>query len=204
MKRTSLIVEIVLAIAIVVLYILHFTGSKGISDKEPAKAASTEKAVPGKIAYVNIDTVIHQYSMFVDLREKLTVKQKQLGYEMNAKSKTYQNSVQDYQNKVQKGLITRATAAEMEQQLGAEQQKLIQTRDQYQMQLAEEEQVMNRQVLNSIMEYLKEYNKGKKYEFILGNSFGSNLLYADNSLDITAEVVKGLNEKYKSSSKEKK
>ncbi|MDP4208343.1 MAG: OmpH family outer membrane protein [Bacteroidota bacterium] len=204
MKRTSLIVEIVLAIAIVVLYILHFTGNKCASDKEPVKAASTEKAVPGKIAYVNIDTVIHQYSMFVDLREKLTVKQKQLGYEMNAKSKTYQNSVQDYQNKVQKGLITRANAAEMEQQLGAEQQKLIQTRDQYQMQLAEEEQVMNRQVLNSIMEYLKEYNKGKKYEFILGNSFGSNLLYADNSLDITAEVVKGLNEKYKSVSKEKK
>jgi outer membrane protein len=85
----------------------------------------------------------------------------------------------------------------MEQQLTSEQQKLLQQRDQYSMQLQEEEQVMNRQILNSIMEYLGEFNKVKGYNYILGNSFGGNVLYADKTLDITQEVLTGLNAKYR-------
>jgi outer membrane protein len=135
--------------------------------------------------------------MYADLKSKYTSKQQQFEAEMSNKSKNYQSGVLDYQNKVQKGLITRSTAAEMEQQLTSEQQKLLQQRDQYSMQLQEEEQVMNRQILNSIMEYLGEFNKVKGYNYILGNSFGGNVLYADKTLDITQEVLTGLNAKYR-------
>ena len=69
------------------------------------------------------------------------------------------------------------------------------------MQLSEEEQVMYRQVLNEVMDYLKEYNAEYNYKYIFSNSFGGVLLYTDNTLNITQDVLKGLNESYAESKK---
>ena len=66
------------------------------------------------------------------------------------------------------------------------------------MQLAEEEQVRNRRLINNIMEYLVEYNKDYNYQFIFSNSFGDNVLFANEQLDITSSVLEGLNEQYES------
>jgi outer membrane protein len=195
MKKIHLIIESVLAVAVIVLYILHFTGSP----KAENKAVSVPAAGSGTVVYVNIDTLFQQYSLYTELKNALQSKKDRLESDMSNKSKVYQNNVLDYQNKVSKGLITRATAADMEQQLQADQQKLLQTQQDYQNQLVEEESVMHRQLLNSIMEYLTEYNKTKGYTYILGNSFGGNVLYADQKLDVTADVLKGLNEKYQAS-----
>lgn len=199
----NLIIEVVLTIAVIVLFVLHFKSKPG-SNSNSAQVDTTVHKGPGAIAYVNIDTVIHQYAMYEEFKGKFTGKQQLFESEMTNKSKTYQSSVMEYQNKVQKGLITRAEAADKEQLLGAEQQKLLQLRDQYQSQLAEEEQVMNRQILNSVMEYLTEYNKDKGYNYILGNTFGGNVLFANKALDITKDVLKGLNEKYKTEKDSKK
>jgi outer membrane protein len=64
------------------------------------------------------------------------------------------------------------------------------------MQLAEEEQVRNRRLINKIMVYLEEYNTDYNYQFIFSNSFGDNVLFANNKLDITKSVLTGLNEQY--------
>lgn len=200
----NLIIEIVLTIAVIILFVLHFTGSKNCSTKANVADTAMQKAVPGSIAFVSIDTVMHGYTMYEDMKAKFAEKQQLYASEMENKSKKYQSEVQDYQNKVQKHLIISTDAAKIEQQLGAEQQQLLQLRDKYAAQLGEEEQVLNRQILNSIMEYLTEYNKDKGYNYILGNSFGGNILYANKGLDITQNVLKGLNEKYKSEGKGKK
>jgi outer membrane protein len=194
----NLIIEIVLAIAVIILFVLHFTGSKHGSAGSAATAdTGAPKAVPGSIAYVNIDTLMHRYTMSDDMKAKFADKQQLYASEMDNKSKKYQNEILDYQNKIQKHLIITSDAAKIEQGLQAEQQQLLQLRDKYTQQLAEEEQVMNRQILNSIMEYLTEYNKDKGYSYVLGNTFGGAILYANKTLDITQNVLKGLNEKYK-------
>ena len=79
-----------------------------------------------------------------------------------------------------------------------EQQSLIQHRDNLAQQLSEEEAVMNRQVLYSIIDYLKEYNKDRDYQFIFSNSIAGPMLYASDSYDITQKVLVGLNKKYTS------
>ena len=61
----------------------------------------------------------------------------------------------------------------------------------------EKQTVMNRQVINAIMEYLKENSAQFNYKYVLGTSFGGNILYANDSLDITQSITAGLNEKYK-------
>jgi outer membrane protein len=56
-------------------------------------------------------------------------------------------------------------------------------------------------LLTNIQNYLKKYNSGNKFDMVIGYSKGGGVLYAKEDLDITQEVLKGLNEEYKSSGK---
>ena len=158
--------------------------------------------MPGQgIVYVNIDSVIFNFDMFTDRREELMLKQKNAEAELNSKGTQYEKGVKDYQEKMNKGLVTRAVGAQMEQGLLQQQQELVTLRDKLQSNLVEEEQVMNRQVLDYITSYL-EANKTKyDYQFILGKSFGGPILYSNSSLDLTNQLLTDLNIKYQSEKK---
>jgi len=169
--------------------------------KQPANTNTTEikpnQVAPGKIVYVEIDTILKHYEMAKDISSSLEIKQKRLSADLDSKSKSLQSGVLDFQNKVQKGLVTQASAQEIQQQLKSQEQGFYQLQDQYRSQLAEDAQVNQRQIISSIMEYLKDYNKTKGYQYILANQFPSSILYADSTLNITNEVIVGLNAKYK-------
>lgn len=200
MNKLSTILFSVLFLGMTLLYILHFTSGRK-SHGESAVADSTATSAKG-IAYVNIDTIIFKFDMFFDRREELIKKQQQAEAELNQKGTKYERDAKDYQNKVTKGLVTRATAAEMEQSLLQQQQDLLNLRDKLQTDLMEEEQVMNRQIMEYITTYLEENKDQYNYQFILGKSFGSVVLYGDQALDITQKVVDGLNKKYQAEKKQ--
>jgi outer membrane protein len=65
----------------------------------------------------------------------------------------------------------------------------------------EEEQVMNRQILEYITTFLEEHKSEYNYQFIFGKSFGSVVLYSDSALDITQKVLDAINVKYKAEKK---
>jgi outer membrane protein len=196
MKNVSISLFVVLFLAIAGLYILHFTGNK----KSSSPVASQGSSGQG-IAYVNIDSVIFKFDMFSDKRKELLEKQKSAEAELNSKGTQFEKGAKDYQDKVSKGLVTRAIAAQMEQSLTQQQQELQSLRDNLQAGLVEEEQVMNRQVLEYITKFLEEHKSEYNYQYILGKSFGSVVLYSDNSNDITKRVIDGVNLKYKSEKK---
>jgi len=191
MKKLSIILYAVLFLAVAGLYFLHFSGP----EKNVVAAPVNESSGHG-IAYINIDTVIFKFDMFHDKREDLMTKQKNAEAELNSKGTQYEKGARDYQEKVTKGLVTRATAAEMEQALLQQQQELVNLRDKLQSNLMEEEQVMNRQILEYITKYLEENKSDYNYEYIFGKSFGSVVLYGDPGLDITQKVVDAINKKY--------
>ncbi len=118
--------------------------------------------------------------MFHDKRKDLMAKQKSAEAELNSKGSQYEKGARDYQDKVSKGLVTRATAAEMEKALMQQQQDLVSLRDKLQSNLMEEEQVMNRQILEYITKFLAENKSDYNYQYIFGKSFGSVLLYTDS------------------------
>lgn len=197
MKKLSIALFVVLFLAIIGLYFLHFTGHT----KKGTVSNTASLAPAGSIAYINIDTVIFKFNMFVDKRNDLLSKQKSAEAELNNKGTQYQKGVKDYQDKVSKGLVTRATAAEMEQNLTQQQQELVGLRDKLQSNLVEEEQVMNRQILEYITKFLEENRSDYNYQYILGKSFGSVVLYGDSGLDITQKVLDAINNKYKTEKK---
>jgi outer membrane protein len=192
MKKLSIILYVVLFLAVAGLYFLHFSGTKKSAKSGPVIESSAQG-----IAFINIDSVIFKFDMFHDKREDLISKQKNAEAELNSKGTQYEKGARDYQEKVQKGLVTRATAAEMEQALMQQQQELVSLRDKLQSNLVEEEQVMNRQIIEYITRFLEEHKSEYNYQYIFGKSFGSVVLYGDSGLDITQQVLDAINRQYK-------
>jgi outer membrane protein len=192
MKKLSVILYVILFLAVGVLYFLHFRGMK------KSETSATLSEIPaGGIAFINIDSVIFKFDMFHDKREDLLSKQKNAEAELNSKGSQYEKGVRDYQEKVTKGLVTRATADGMEQALRQQQQELVNLRDQLQSNLMEEEQVMNRQIIDYITKYLDDHKSEFNYDYIFGKSFGSVLLYGNSAHDITQQVLDAINRQYK-------
>ena len=201
MKNLSLIINAVLFVAVVVLYVLFFTGGKApasMSEIQKNDTSSLSLAREG-IVYINIDTVLQNYDMYHTLSNNLQEKLKTSEAQLAEKQKSFQKEVSDFQYKVERGLLTRSEAEIQQQQLAQKEQSLYQLQNDLQMQLAEEEQVAQNKVLNSIMVYLDKLEETGtyQYQFVLGTTFGGNILYADENKNITEAVIKGLNEEYK-------
>ena len=199
MKKLTVILFVVLFLAVAVLYFFQF---KGNNKANKINVSGTINEMPRQgIVYVNIDSVIFNFKMFTDRKNDLMSKQKNAEAELNSKSALYQNGVKDYQDKVNKGLVTRATAADMEQGLLQQQQELVNLRDKLQSNLVEEEQVMNRQILDYITKFIEDNKTQYNYQFILGKSFGGPVLYSNSSLEITQQLLTALNKKYQTEKK---
>jgi len=135
MKKISVILYVVLFLAIAGLYFLHFSGSN--KNKKSNSSVNVAGAPVQGIAFINIDSVVFKFDMFLDRRNDLMSKQKSAEAELNSKGTQYEKGVRDYQEKVNKGLITRATAAQIEQSLTQQQQELVTLRDKLQSNLME-------------------------------------------------------------------
>jgi len=201
MKKLTPWLNVVLIIAVAGLYFLHFTGNKSSKNEVSSVGVNKEDVGDYAIAYVDIDTLVSNYDLYKAKVEELTQKRNESDAELQVRSNSFDREVQDYRNKLSKGLITRTKAQMLEQELAQKQQELYAMGESLQRQLLEEEQVMYRQVLNEVMEFLVEYNKDHNYKYIFSNTFGGQLLYTEKSLNITKDVLEGLNESYSKSKK---
>ncbi len=197
MKKLNTILLIGLILAVSVLYILHFTqDNKPTTKTETASLSNPVAVTDAVIAYINLDTLLIQMEMYKDFQSSLAKKQKELESNFGTKYKTFEKNVTDLQTKVNKGLLTRAEAEQMNQQLANDQMQLENLNTTYTQQLQEEGIVSNRKVIDYIMEYLKEYTTDKNIKFIFSYTFGGNLLYMDGTFDITNDILTGVNQKY--------
>ncbi len=201
MKITNIVINVVLAAAVVVLFIFQFSGDEK-KEKGGELDASAVLANPGEvsIAYFKMDSVMANWELYFDLQQELSAKSTELEADFAGRTETFYQSVQDAQYKIQKGLVTRAESEQLQQQLGAEEQNLQALQNQYSQQLQEEGMVKNRQMLDKIESYVAELSEVQGYSYVYSYAFGGNLIYGDKSLDITTALVKGLNEKYQEGS----
>lgn len=197
MNKLSFLKNSLIAVIIAVTGVVVLTGC----DKTKGKAEATKQVADKGIAFVELDSIIAHFDMAIDKTSELQEKSKNKEAELTAKSQAFDRDVKDYQNKAQKGLITRATAAEIEQTLAQQQQNLLALRDEMAGSLNEESVVAQRQVLEYINQYLAEFNVNHNYQYILAKQFPGPILFSDSTLDITAAVITGLNAKYNADKK---
>lgn len=163
-------------------------------DSLALKAASID--YNGQIVYIQLDSLMRGYGMAVDLHAAFSDKQSKANAELEAKGRSLERDARDYQDKMQKGLLTRFEASSVESGLQKRQQETLAYRDQMSQQLGEEEAVMLNKISTAIMDYIRKYNLEKKYSMILTTTGSAPVLVADPALNITADVLAGLNEEY--------
>ena len=196
MKKVNLILNIVLVLAVAALYVLHFTGN---SKTEHTASAEDSRitAGSGDIVYINLDTLVNQYDMYNDLRTELESKVSTIENDLNKKGRALENDMKSFQEKMQKGLLTRSQMETMQNDLMARDQELRNLSQQKQMELAEEESVMYNRVMDAIRTYVDNYNKDKQFSLILTTTAATNsIISGDQGLNITTEVINGLNQEY--------
>lgn len=197
--------KIILAVPAFALLVSAFAltgcGDTGKSDKDSVanvrKEASAHEATTN-IAFVNMDTVYSQYTLAKELNaesEKYATDHQRWA---NSQQQSLQSSMNTLQQKVQAGQMTEAAAqAEYEQimrrgqALDAEGQKRAS---------ATQELIAGnaKRVQDSIHNFLVDFNATNKFDAILSTDMTSPVLIYNPALDVTAEVVKGLNARYKS------
>ena len=123
MKKLSLWLNVILIVAVAGIYFLHFSGNT--SKKSEIVADDAEQLIDRdyEIAYVDIDTLVANYDLFIDKREELEQKKNESEAELQVKSKSFEREVLDFQNKVSKGLITRTKAQMLQQELAQKEQE---------------------------------------------------------------------------------
>lgn len=149
------------------------------------------------IVYINSDSLISGYKMFIQLREEFNIRAEKAQRELEAKATKFQTEYQSVQTKVEKGLLTRTEIAKKQAELEAEQKVLVEFQNAKTAELREAEAVFMNKVSDAVTTYIDKYNDEKKYQMILNTSMTNNaIVAADPSLDITTEILNGLNKEY--------
>lgn len=180
------------------------TGDLKIAKDSTANANLVPDSYNGKIVYLRMDSLMRGYGMYIDMSDEFGKKQTKVQSELTAKGRSLEREVAEYQEKAQKGLITRYQAQTTEEGLQKKQGDIVAYRDRVMNELAQEESVMSATILKQVMDYLREYNVEKKYSMIIQTMGGNPVILADPSLDITSDVLTELNRRYEATISTKK
>ena len=193
MKNTSLILNLVLLVAVVVIYVLHFGGSRNV-DEDSAQASEATGDLSLKIAYVKVDSLVVNYDLAQELHDEFTKNQEAYTNEYADKRRKFEEQAAAFQEKVQRGgFLTQQRAIQERDRLVGEEQEILKLDQELSTKLAELQSANNQQLIDSLMNYLDIYNADKKYNYILN---AGNILVGDDAHNITKEVLDALNTRY--------
>jgi len=174
--------------------------STSCNNNQNHKPVSTNEEGKGKttvIAYVDIDSFEAKYEYLKEQRKQFQSKQNAMEAELQRSAQQLQASAQTADQKARSGNMTEAEFSATQKKLAQMQQSLELRQQSLTQQLMAEKDQFNDKLHKELDDFLKEYNKDKKYDYILSYSSagGSQILLANPDYDITEDVIKGMNER---------
>lgn len=200
MKRSTLKLSSI-ATAVAIVSVMASCQNKETTGTTAKKSDSATAATSAeKIVYVNSDSLLTKYQYFKDLKVKLDGKSKAAQTDLASKQQAFQREVAQYQQ--QQNTLPADQRAATEQRLARKQQELQAYSQNAGAALQNEQATENEKLYDKVAEYLKTYAKSKGFKMVMTYSKGNSaILFADESLDVTSEVIVGLNEAYSKSDK---
>lgn len=202
MKNAAIVLSSLALVGVIILFVMNFSGNKNGADHKHAAAGTT--AGSGKIAYVDIDSLEANYEYLKVKKDEFTRRQNSMKQELQNSAAQMQRDIQDIQRKAKAGTLTEAEYQGAERRIGQMQQSLQTREAALTDQLLREQEEFNKDLQSRLDAFLAEYNKDKGYDYILSYGLGGSILYKNPALDITAEVIKGMNETNKVDTTKKK
>lgn len=180
--------------------------SNGNTANASDEATDGKCLAAGSIVYFNLDTVLQEYDMANDLRSVVETKIQSINEEVNRRGSKLEKDIQTFQDKLNKGLLVSSVAQNQQEKLQQEQINFQNYAAQKQQEIAEEQQVMMNQIADAIKTFVDNYNAEKGFAMIIasqGDILPAPVVTGDPQLDITEDILTGLNAEYVKTKSEK-
>lgn len=193
MKNTSLVLIVILFIAVAGIYILHFSGNKmNGSGKDGTNEGGASSEI--KIAYLKVDSLVVNYDFAQEMQENFAKQQEDYTKEYGEKRSRFESQAAAFQEKVQRGgFLTQESAMQERNRLMSEEQQITKLDQELSTKLSQIQADNNKQLLDSLISYLKVFNKDQKYTYILN---AGEVLIGDEAHNITKDVLVNMNGRY--------
>lgn len=197
--------------AVAAVFMLFSCKPNNAGAGEAATAKQDNSAI--KIVYLDIDTLIGKYQLYLDKKQELEQESKNAEQALTGKIEAFQRRVGKFQQEladIQKRANTIApvelrkmeeTYAKRQEGLAREEESLMKQRDNAALELDKKLQETQKDITKKIDEYLKKKSEEKGYDYVLMKGAGGSVMYGRNTLDITQETLKELNEAYTAEAK---
>ena len=194
----------ILGLAAIILFVLMFTGvisPKNASTEEPIVEETVfDKPVgdaeASDIAYIDLDTLLLTYNYAIKLQEDLAMEQKKAEGTIQSRMKKFESMYNAYMEKARTGMFLSAASQQAQQsELEKEQAAIENLQATLSSQLLEKQSAMNQEIYDSVINFVNIYAEGR-YKVILGNMGGVTVVYSQPGMNITADVVAKLNQRY--------
>lgn len=210
MKNISLALNAILIVAVAILYFLQFSDDKPVEEEIPIEIEAVEteeladaEKIESKIGYLNVDSLQSNYKLYSELINKLKRREKKYEKELTTKSAAFEKKVMEFQKKAP--TMTQFEGQARQKDLAKEEQKLYKMRDDFAAKFQNEEAKLNDEFQKNVKDFIKAYNINAAYNIIIGASqLGNVVLDYNEGINITNEIVLGLNEQYDLEQEKKK
>ncbi len=205
MKKNRLVVNFTLILGLASMIFASCQTEKSKGDptlKSTTDTSSENSAFP--VAFIDTDSLLRQYGLALHLQEELLKKEEKSRTDFNEEAKKLQFQMTEFQRKVQNnGFLNRERAEQEQRNLMVRDQELQNLNAKLSQELMGEQETLNRQLRDTLTNYLSEINADGRYKLILSNTMGDNVLYSVPGINITQRVADGLNKRYEISKNKK-
>jgi len=204
MKNAAVVLSSLSLVGVLVLFGIHFSKPKEVSGNAVGLTAAVSNGAV-KIGYVNTDSLEAKYELLKTKRDEFNSHQEQMESELQHSYQQMQSDADDIQKKAQANNLTQTEYETAQKRLLQMKQSLETRRQSLTEQLMKEQDQINKDLKTRLDAFLEDYNKTKHYDYILSYAAtGSQVLYVNKQLDITNEVIDGMNTKAKDELNKKK
>ena len=197
MRNIKPLFESILTVACIILFTQCAKNTEHTAEVHSNCTVSLDSIKGIRIAYVNLDTVMYRYEFALDINKEIISKEARINNTLDGKRKRLEEEVAEFEYKCNAKLLANEEQfIEERDRILKKEQEYINLREELYMQLESENMAKSKELRDSVNNYILEHNKVKGYDFIL-TKIGDNILYANSAFDITNEILKGLNKRYK-------
>ena len=199
MRSWNGIINGLLILAVVILYVLHFNHTLSQVDK-PVKngnyTVDSLKVSSGNMrsVYLNTDSLDANYLLVKDMRDELAAEKIKYESQLSSRLKSLEKEVIQFQEKAR--FMTQTEGEQRQMELAQKEQDLMKLEQDLTSKIVESEKERNKIIQKNVSDYLQKMNEQENYHFIFGYNGWGNLLLGDTTLDITSQVISGLNQEY--------
>lgn len=197
MNKIQTVINLVLAVAVIALFVIFFTVKPTAKTEAPVAGPVVDAEAMLPVAYVNLDSVLLHYQFAIEASDRLLNKQEDARLQLNRRARTLQNDMADFQNKLNNGaFMSRERAEQKQQELIRRQEDLQEYEAKLTNEIMLENQNLNMQLTDTLNNFLSEFNADGRYHIIFANTAKDNILQSAAGYDVTSEVIDALNARY--------